>query len=165
VADSSVLGEAFYYFAISDFVKMVIGNADTLIPTIRKFIVFRMKHVAHRSIDAPRGETDDLKWSHARSLATFGGRFMMPRPGAFMLKLPKRYGGRAWREYRRALWKNNYVVFQIFDDDVHTHLNLNIETDHVTMAAKAYTILEKIITREGDHVPSALPLTDHVANP
>jgi hypothetical protein len=155
----------FYYFAISDFVKMAVGNADTLIPTIVKFKVFRMKHVAHRSIDAPRGETDDLKWSHARSLATFGGRLMMLRPGASMPKPPKIYGGPAWGKYRRALWKNNYLAFQIFDDDVHTHLNLNIETDHVTMAAEAYTILEKIITGEGDHVPSALPLPDHVANP
>ena len=67
-----------------------------------------------------------------------------------MLKLPKRYGGRAWREYRRALWKNNYVVFQIFDDEVNAHVDFTIETDHLSIAAEAYTLLEKIIMHEGD---------------
>jgi hypothetical protein len=157
----------FYYFAISDFVKMVVGNADTLIPTIVKFKVFRMKHAAHRSIDAPRKETDDLKWSHARSLATFDGRFMKLKPGA-MFNFPKKIkrAGRSWNKFQREQWKHVYIVFQIFDDEVNAHVDLTIETDHLSIAAEAYTLLEKIIMHEGDHVPSALraSATDHIAN-
>jgi hypothetical protein len=44
----------FYYFAKSDLVLTAVVNFATAIPTICKFIVFRNKTTAHRSIDAPK---------------------------------------------------------------------------------------------------------------
>src|SRR5260370_19352727 len=72
----------FYYFAKSELVSQAVPDSVSSIPTIAKFMVFRMKHTAHRSMDVPREQdTNDLRISHARSLTRFWGKMMTLKPG------------------------------------------------------------------------------------
>jgi hypothetical protein len=157
VADSDINHEAvayinrlgqFYYFAKSDSVRSAIADVTTLIPTISKFMVFRMKHTAHRSIDAPRGESDDLKIAHARAVSTMMGSILSPKPNAPEIVFPKKYGGPEWEKFQRDLWKYNYRTFQTYDADIESHVNLTIEMEHSAIADEAYSILERVILHE-----------------
>jgi hypothetical protein len=55
VAYLNRLGQ-FWAFSESDLVKECCSNPKEILPTFGKLIVFRHKHVAHRSIDKPRSE-------------------------------------------------------------------------------------------------------------
>jgi hypothetical protein len=76
----------FYYFAKSKFVKSAVGNSDMFIPTIVKFKVFRMKHVAHIGtpgfdiINLPPNAARDLACDHFRSSVSPSGRSDPPAP-------------------------------------------------------------------------------------
>ena len=56
VAYLNILGQ-FFYFSKSDFVSKRVRDFEPIIPTITKFVRFRMKHSAHRSLDWPRKTT------------------------------------------------------------------------------------------------------------
>ena len=82
VSESSVNHEAvaylnrvgqFHSFAKSDFIRHGISDINALIPTISKFMVFRNKHTAHRSIDVPRDESEGAKVAHARAASSMMG--------------------------------------------------------------------------------------------
>jgi hypothetical protein len=66
-----------YYFSKSDFVKSRIPTGvDTILARSLELMPFRMKNTAHRSIDAPRGETEYDQIFQAMSMGNIGGHFL-----------------------------------------------------------------------------------------
>lgn len=162
LADGEALDEAFlyheavayvnrlgqlYYFARSALIARAINDPLELIPTIRKFLPFRMKHAAHRSLDAPRSETEDTQILQAMSLSRVCGRMMTLKPGAAFPHLtsgPAR-GGFNLARLRQADWQSSYLTFQLFDEDASSYLNLVLEKEHPAIAIEAYRLLSTVI--------------------
>jgi hypothetical protein len=138
----------FYFFAKSALITNAVKDPLALIPTIVNFAVFRMKHSAHRSIDAPKPrDTDGLQWSHARSMSSSMGRMMLLKPGkeATQVLPAGPIDERAWRAHKSELWRKNYLTFQIHDGDTGSRKNLTIETDHAVIASEAYALIQTAI--------------------
>jgi hypothetical protein len=154
VAYVNRLGQ-FHYFAKSELVAKAVNDPLAKIPTIQKFLPFRMKHAAHRSLDSPRKETEDAKILQAMSLSRAVGRMMTLKAGAANI-LPSQgvtLDAEALDRFRQLQWQNSYLTFQLFDEDTETHLNLILEKEHPTISAEAYDLLASVILWE----PSALP--------
>jgi hypothetical protein len=149
VAYVNRLGQ-FYYFARSRLVSQAVGNPLGRIPTILKFMPFRMKYSAHRSIDAPCGETENTQILQAMSLSSAVGRMMTLKPGAMNVLPPPSniVDSAALDRFRQQLWQNNYVTFQLFDEDAQTHLNLTVEKEHPIISVEAYELLATVILWE-----------------
>lgn len=78
----------FFSFAKNKSQQMILVRATAL-------KVFRDKHTAHRSIDAPRsGDTYESKWSQA---ARLGGFYTMMRGGAPIFRIPDENDN--WHEF------------------------------------------------------------------
>jgi hypothetical protein len=153
----------FYYFTQSDLVKRVLVDPVVTIPIIRKFVVFRHKYAAHRSIDMPRKEDiDSVLWLQARSLAGLGGKILSPRPGA--APLVPIDGSFNLAELRQRIWRDYYFTVQIYDVQQKAHVNLTVEVDHPLIAQEAYALLETVIMHEGarsvtsSSVPTGCPM-------
>ena len=151
VAYINRLGQ-FYYVSMSNFVRYAISDFEQLIPTISKFMVFRNKHAAHRSIDAPRVEdTGELQLFHAGMV--IGSRFLQ-KPDVSPQESPKSGTTKLVEldqcllEQQRKMWTNNYRTFQIFDPMSGSHLNLTIEVEHPRITHEAYSVLEQLILFE-----------------
>jgi hypothetical protein len=119
-----------YYFAKSEFAKQILPDPLSLIPTIVSYVVLRMKHTAHRSIDNPRhNDSRDVQLSHARSLSGSWGRLMTPKPGLSPPQLP--VGGivnsDAFQFLKQQQWRDCYLTFQLFDADAEQHVNFTLE--------------------------------------
>jgi hypothetical protein len=137
----------FRAFADSQFVKSTLPDALERIPTIGKLLVFRNKHTAHRSIDAPwRADTDELQWVHARSLSTLGGRLFTPRPDALMPPPDDISTVEEAKMRSRANYRSAYLTFQIFDTARGEHVDFAIERDHPRIIEEAYALVELLIT-------------------
>jgi hypothetical protein len=131
----------FYYFAKSVFVGTAIADSAALIPTISKYMLFRHKNSAHRSIDAPQGESDDLKVAHGRALSSMMGYIMSPKPNAPAMELSDEYGNpKSVDTLQRDLWKYNWRTFQTYDDVVGSHINFTVEVEHPKIANEVYSI-------------------------
>jgi hypothetical protein len=148
----------FYFFAKSNFVKTAIPDFATLIPTISRFQVFRNKHAAHRSIDAPRNESEDEKVAHARALSPMLGTLYSPKPNAPPMKQPK-MGVAIEREeleqqMQRELWTCNFRTFQTFDTARGSAINFTVEIEHPKIMAEAYTVVERSILYERASQPA-----------
>ena len=136
----------FYYFAISDFIKNVIPESMPTIPTITKYMVFRHKHSAHRSIDAPKNEDEIVKLVHARSLSLAMGVMMTPKPGMALVKPPDITDDADWMKvFRSDQYRSCHRVFQIFDEVSVTHKNFVIEREHPSITSEAYEVIERVI--------------------
>jgi hypothetical protein len=101
----------FHYFANSAFCKQIMGRSALLeIPTLEKLLPFRHKYTAHRARDNPRDryEVNDLHGDYA--LGAIGGSLSCERrPGAYRSLDSFEL---ASREYRLALYRESYVLFE-----------------------------------------------------
>lgn len=139
----------FYYFSKSVFVNTVIADFAALIPTISKFMLFRHKNSAHRSIDTPQGEFDNLKVAHARAVSSMMGYIMSPKPNAPAMQLSDEYGNpKSVDTLQRDFWKYNYRTFQTYDDVVGSHINFTVAVEHPKIANEVYSIVERVILHE-----------------
>jgi hypothetical protein len=143
----------FYYFAKSDFVRVAVPDFAATIPTLCKFMVFRNKNTAHRSIDAPKpDDTDDVKIAHAKALTSRMGSIFSPKPNARPMQHPE-IGVPIERnelEHRmqREFWTCNFRTFQTFDLAIGSDVNFTVELEHPTIMSEAYGVLEKVILFE-----------------
>lgn len=143
----------FYYFAKSHLVRAVVVDFAAAIPTICKFMVFRNKTTAHRSIDAPKkDDTEDSKLAQARALSWMMGTLFSPRPNARPMQHPElgvpieRDAIEQWM--RREFWTCNFRTFQTFDLAINSHVNFTVELEHPKITSEAYGVLEKVILFE-----------------
>lgn len=146
VAYVNRLGQ-FYYFVRSNFITRALGDGLAQIPSISRYVIFRHKHAAHRSIDAPRKETEDTQMLQAMSLSSTWGRFMTLKPGSPQLRWPRTMKAESplALEFHRQEWLNNYVTFQLYDADTDTFVNLTIELEHEKICEEAYNVLRSAI--------------------
>jgi hypothetical protein len=143
----------FYYFATSALVSEAISNINIVIPTISKFMVFRNKHTAHRSIDAPKkDDTEDLKIAHARAVSSIMGSLFSPKPDAAAVKFPEIGVSIEFNELKlhmqKELWSKSYRTFQTFDSAIGSHVNFTVEVEHPRIVAEAYGVIERVIMHE-----------------
>lgn len=152
VAYVNRLGQ-FYYFAKSRLVTRAIGDGLAMIPTIKKYIIFRNKHAAHRSIDFPKAESEDTQLLQAMSLGHTWGKLMTLKPGAQELRWPRtvKAGSPEALEIHRQEWLNRYITFQMYDEENNRHLNFTIEMEHDAICDEAYNVLSAVIKWEPDH--------------
>jgi len=133
-----------YYFIESDFVEKTCPAAQLLSPVINKYVIFRHKHSAHRSIDAPRNESRHIQTVQAFSMSAIGGRMFQPKPGntqtLLSVKTPEDL-----QEFHRMHWKYSYVQFQLLTDDPNVYHNFSIEKEHPAIIQEAYAVLEKLL--------------------
>jgi hypothetical protein len=136
----------FHSFAKSRFMRASIPDASERIPTINKLIVFRHKHTAHRSMDAPRdADTDELQWVHARSLSTLGGRLFTPKPDTPVPPPANVTTVDDLEAWSRPRYGHAYVTFQIFDDTRREYVDFALERDHPRIIQEAYALIERLI--------------------
>jgi hypothetical protein len=152
VAYLNRLGQLFY-FSKSEFVRNAIIDVTPLIPTIARFMVFRNKHTAHRSIDAPRPEdTEDLRLAHARAVSSVMGSIFSRKPNSMELLYPE-FGVPIGLDVlklhmQKELWSKNFKTFQTFDTAAGGHVNFTVEIDHPTIAVEAYSVIERVLLFE-----------------
>ncbi len=153
VAYVNRLGQ-FHYFARSKLVSQVVNDLATSIPTIQRYLPFRMKHSAHRSLDSPHAETESAQILQAMSLSRAVGCMMTLKPGASddfrQQAVILDAGGMA--RFRQLQWQNSYVTFQLFDEDANAHLNLILEKEHPAISSEAYDLLASVILWEPNQV-------------
>lgn len=148
VAYLSRLGQ-FWMFAESDLVKNLCPAIKEVLPTICKFIVFRHKHTAHRSIDKPRKEdSDGLKEMNAISLSILGGSLFSLKPGHSQPDLSAMKTESDFKKYKCHLFNNSYLMFQIYDTNNDKHVNFSVEQDHEAIMAEAYELIHIIISSD-----------------
>ncbi|MEJ0065724.1 MAG: hypothetical protein WDM85_10090 [Caulobacteraceae bacterium] len=113
------------------------------LPTISRLIVFRNKHTAHRSIDAPQGETDGEKYRHATTLSTLGGALLTPKLGTRLMQGPT--PGKPFDVVRhtRSLYRRNDVCFQIANRG--QVVNFTPVQDHPAIMAETYRVVERLL--------------------
>lgn len=140
----------FYYFVKSRFVARAVSRASDQIPTIQKFVVFRMKNAANRSIDAPRDEPEDVQLSQAMSLTRAWGKLMTLKPGAREVIWSGEIKAESLiaREIHRQQWETRHLAFQIFDSTSGKHVNFTIQREHEQICAEAYALLSSVILWE-----------------
>ena len=149
VAYMNRLGQ-FYYFAKSSLVSRCVNDLTERIPSILKYLPFRMKHAAHRSIDHPRDEPEDVQLLQTTAMARFFGRIMLRRPGAEALA-PTAPDIRSLADIVRLnqrMWHENYVAFQIYDDATQSHLHFVLEIEHPRISREAFGLLDSVIMSE-----------------
>jgi len=149
VAYVNRLGQ-FHYFAKSSLVAKAVPNATATIPTIEKFLPFRMKHAAHRSIDVPRGESGDAQILQAMSFTRSTSRMMTLKPGVLDLWSPPNGVADAvvMAEFRQRQWRDSYLTFQLYDEGHNVHLKLVVQTDHPQVCSEAFGLLATVILWE-----------------
>lgn len=140
----------FYYFTKSKFVARAVPAATSWIPAIEKYIVFRMKHAAHRSIDSPRDEPEHVQLSHAMSLTRAWGMGMKLKPGApeIIWSGQMKADSPEARAFDRLQWQTRHITFQIYDADHDKHVHLTIEREHEQICSEAYALLSAVILWE-----------------
>ena len=146
VAYLNRLGQ-FWMFAESDLVKEICPTIKEVLPTIDKFIVFRHKHTAHRSIDKPRkDDSEGLQVMNAISLSILGGSLFGLKAGHSESDLSEMETEKDYGIFKRDLFKNNYLMFQIYDAQSETHVNFSMERDHESIMAEAYELIRIILS-------------------
>lgn len=119
----------FVAFALSDPVRA----PRALVPKLLELKFFRDKFVAHRSMDAPRGEDANTQVLHATSVTTFGGFLLAPKDAGKLLDDP-------WDPTR---YRTHYLVYQARRDAQNVYF-FSVERDHATVMAEAYGVLERL---------------------
>jgi hypothetical protein len=137
----------FYYFARSACVRKALNGASAHIPTIEKFIGFRMKYTAHRSIDVPRGEAGHVLEAQARTMSRAIGMIMTLKPGApeRMWSGTVKADSPEAREMHRQQWQTRDATFQLLDDVRGIFVNLTIAREHESIAKEAYGVIASIL--------------------
>lgn len=130
----------FYHFAKSKFVTGRIPNALDFIPTISKFMVFRDKHSAHRSIDYPYKEDSvGVQQAQAWGLSSVGGLHFRPKENS----KPPTDENECMDSKRR--WTQRYLCFQMRVKGENEFLNFIIEQEHPCIIAEAFNLVEKLV--------------------
>jgi hypothetical protein len=133
----------FHTFARSEYVTQVFPAAIELIPSISRIMIFRNKHAAHRSIDAPRGEEDAEHWRHAMATGALGMRLFSPRPGkAFN---PELEGVIDLATLRKKLWESSYWTINTYDAEKQEQINFILEEEHGMIIGEAYSLIERLM--------------------
>jgi len=104
----------FYYFATSVPVKAKIPNPETFIPTIKKFLPFRLKYTAHRAIDRPRDENPTYMNQLNRLFST------------------------------QAIFVCGNLVFQMINDSPEKNLHFDLLEEHPKIEQEALHFLEEL---------------------
>lgn len=147
VAYLNRLGQ-FWSFSKSDLVKEYCPSTEETLPTISKLIVFKNKHSAHRSIDAPKAkDTDGLQVMNAISLSTLGPQIFHPKPGHTSPDRSSENTDIDLEELRCSLYRNEYLGFQIYDVKHSTHVQFFIERDHELIMREAYCLISNLLPR------------------
>ena len=152
VAYFNRLGQ-FYYFARSSFVAQAALDYKLVVPTLLKYIIFRNKFSSHRSLDAPRGETEDEKVAHGRALTSSFGMIWTPRPGMAPALMPSagpdgKIAIDVFEAYQLDVRTRTFPSYQTFDADLATHVTFTLQAEHPVLAAEAYALLEQVILFE-----------------
>jgi hypothetical protein len=122
-----------HYFMESALVR---GQKCPRTPHLNELLVFRHKHSAHRSIDAPRtGDTPDLMFSQAIAFSELAGTL-------WTLRIPSSPA----RD--RPGVSTHMLRFQVRSSEKR-RATLTLETDHPPVAAEAYAVIAALV-REGD---------------
>jgi len=143
----------FRYFAKSRFVATAVPSVDALIPKISRFMIFRDKHTAHRSIDAPRKkDTEDAKLSHARAVTSIMGSVHMPKPNAEEV-IPPPIGvlmdiDAIQMHIQKELWTKTFRSYQTFDTSTGSHVHFTLEAEHPDIVGEAYSVIERVVLFE-----------------
>jgi hypothetical protein len=137
----------FHYFAKSALVAKAVPMATATVPTIEKFLPFRMKHAAHRSIAGPRGESEDAQILQAMSFTRSTSRLTTLKPGAPDLQFPPSGVADAavMAEFRQRQWRDSYLTFQLYDEERNVHINLVVQKEHPQIGGEAYGLLSTVI--------------------
>jgi len=143
VAYLNRLGQ-FHYFITSPFVTKHCATAKSLAPTIETFLVLRLKHSAHRSIDQPRDESRHIQETQAMSMSSIGGKIFSPKPGQSCNLLEAKTTADAIKHFRNN-WTKCYLVYQLITDDPKVSYNFSIEKEHPTIMREAYAVLEQVL--------------------
>ena len=154
VAYVNRLGQ-FHYFAKSALVAKTVTEPLSKIPIIQKFLPFRMKHAAHRSLDNPKKETENTQILQAMSLSRSVGRMMTLKPGAADILPPQgaTVDAAGLARFRQMQWQNCYLTFQLFDQDAEAHLNLILEKEHPMISTEAYDLIASVVLWDPSNPP------------
>ena len=133
-----------HYFVFSPFVKNHCPTAESLTPTIEKFLIFRHKHSAHRSIDKPQNETAHIQETQAMSMSSIGGKIFETKPGQSCNLLDIKTDADQTAHFLNN-WKKCYWVCQLITDDPKDFRNFSIEREHPTIMLEAYVVLEMLL--------------------
>ena len=139
----------FSKFCRSKFVRDSVPIVTVNFSAIEKFLIFRDKHGAHRSIDDPRGETEEQKLLDAMSMSGVY-RMFAPRPEipvATRASLTDVNSVEEMKEFERRQWTESYFVFQIFDERRQAHLTFALEEEHPDIMSAAYSVIDQICCR------------------
>jgi hypothetical protein len=131
----------FHHFLRGDFAKQTVADISAVAPHTATLMVFRNKHAAHRSLDAPRGEPLSARLNH--QLGMMGATWTL-RPGAQPIAFKD---GQVidLSDHQRSLVRDYRMSFQI-TDHVSTQTEYFIpEDDCGTVMVEAYAALESII--------------------
>ncbi len=134
----------FHYFIVSPFVRKFCPDAKNLAPTIEKFLPLRLKHSAHRSIDAPKGESQHTQETQAMSMSAIGSKIFEPKPGQRHNMLDAKSEAEQVM-FIRDNWKKCYWICQFLTDNPKDVLNFSLEREHPKIMEEAFLILERVL--------------------
>jgi hypothetical protein len=134
----------FHYFLISPFVGEHCPDAKALAPTIEKFLPLRLKHSAHRSIDASRGESQHIQETQAMSMSAIGSKISEQKPGQRHNMLDAKSEAEQVR-FIRDNWKKCYWICPFLTDNPRDVLNFSLEREHPKIMEEAFSILERVL--------------------
>ena len=135
----------FHYFLISDFVEEQSPDAKTFAPTIEKFLPLRLKHSAHRSIDAPRKEdSKHIQETHAMSMSAIGPKIFEQKTGE-RRNIMDAESNTEKITFVRNKWEKCYLIFQFSTENLKDVLNFSLEREHPKIMQEAFLILEKVL--------------------
>jgi hypothetical protein len=115
-----------YYFVISDFVKKYVPEPLQIMTKVEELKIFRMKNTAHRSIDAPKNESPEMRRRQAISLLGFTCLIIDDNKKQYLLPSDSGNGATVW----------NYFTPEI---------------DHIIIFKQTYDLMEQLIKNITKH--------------
>lgn len=131
----------FYYFVRSEFVKDLVSDALSAVPSLNRLIPFRHKYTAHRAMDAPRSDSDRIDIGNELSLGAIGGQYFESRE-IQDLNNPFPDAPKDLKELAKYNYRACYAVFHLWTDEY--NVTLNPEVDHPLIVAECAALLGTI---------------------
>jgi len=126
------------------FVEITSGKAAKapLDNDFERYLPFRNKYSAHRSIDDPRSERFSEQVGHEMSLGLVGGSLWKPRSDTeeVFRKPDESIFSETWRRSQYANW---FVLYQIWAAG--QHLEFNLEVEHPQIRRECCELLANLI--------------------
>lgn len=142
VAYLNRLGQ-FYSFARSQFVTARIPNVYDLLPTIINFNEMRDKHAAHRSIDAPRRESEQVQWLQAWALSSLSSHLFQAKQEQQEHDIQQNVLEPLVNSI--ACWKDRYVGFQMKRANGEHFVDFFLEREHPVILSEALEVVEQLV--------------------